>query len=867
MCEMKTILQIFLYFFTFNITLLSQTIINELMINEGQEEFKSKRQEWLNNLHRCEEGLPYWIIDQKTKQILQDIEYQSKSEVIGSQEYANGRIIGQWIEKGSNNLAGRVHILDYDTNSTTIYLASAGGNIWKGTINGNDWTCLNNGKKFANPRMVKILWQGNKSRLIVVANSPASVYFTDDEGANWNKANGLENAERWGWTIRGAVTINQDVYILLNEWNFSTWKSMISLYKSSNLCKDFTKLYSVYIDYSLSDIWAPSNYKSILYFAIKDTLYKIDNQGNFHLIGTYTFIDRFVSGIQLRGFASSNKIYIYYALKTTNTQTLFYYSNDEGKNFIRTGKFDFNSFEKNSFEVSSISPSNLYFGQVEFYRSTDFGNSWKKANSWGEYYQNMESKLHADIPGIVSIRKWNKTKNNYDEYLFVCTDGGVYISFDNGATFRNLSLQNLNISQYYSIYTFDKAGKILIAGSQDQGLQINYSDNGGTLNFKQVISGDYGYLTSSNGGRHLWTTYPGFAMMVINPDKGYFDAVQWKFIGSGFLWLPPILADPENPLKAYLLSGNNQQPAGTPASYIYELTYDEAADSIVYNVLPFNFALEDVARKVSALTISPINRNFWFALSNDGKFFRSIDRGITWQLIENVAGPKGHYFYGNKIVASKYNLGRIIIAGSGYSNPGVLISNDTGKTFQQLGTNIPSTLFYDIELNSEESLLFAATEIGPFVYHFYEKKWYFLGGSNCPDNIFWDVEYLQSLNTVRFATYGRGIWDFKIEKVLSIPTDTDVFTEKIHLEIIQSAFSEDIIIEVKCNPGSFLNISVYDVEGRHVKTLWNGYTSSDCLQLLWNGTTDQNNKLPSGKYFCIVSGNGIAKYSSISLVR
>ncbi|MFN3305761.1 MAG: hypothetical protein ACK42Z_01100, partial [Candidatus Kapaibacteriota bacterium] len=219
---METIFKIFLYFFAFNFPLLSQTIINKLMNNEGQEEFKNQRQEWLNNLHRCEEGLPYWIIDQKTKQILQNDEYQSKFEVIGSLEYTNGRIMGQWIEKGSNNLAGRVHILDYDTNSQAIYLASAGGNIWKGTIKGNNWICLNNAKKFANPRMVKILQQGKKSRLIVVANSPASVYFTDDEGANWNKASGFENPERWGWTIRGAVTINQDVYVLLNEWNFST---------------------------------------------------------------------------------------------------------------------------------------------------------------------------------------------------------------------------------------------------------------------------------------------------------------------------------------------------------------------------------------------------------------------------------------------------------------------------------------------------------------------------------------------------------------------------------------------------------------------------------------------------------------------
>jgi len=846
----------------------TQTNINLLMEQERNEEFKKKREEWIKSLHRCEEGLPYWVIDQYTKESILSKHSHSKFDQTSSNEYAEGRIIGKWIEKGSDNLAGRVHTLDYDTTTNVIILASAGGNIWKGNISGNGWLCLNNGKKFANPRMVKILKNGTSQRIVVVANSPSSVYYTDDEGKIWQKAKGLENAERWGWTIRGVVTINQDIYVLLNEWNFNTWKSMISLYKSNDLGNNFVQLYSVYIDASLCDIWAPRFDQNILFLAVKDTLFTFDAQDNKNLVGINSFIDKYSSGIQLRGYTSNQNLILYLAYQTSSVQTVFYYSTNGGKSFTKTSQLNFYPFEKNSFEASQVNQNLIYFGQVEFYRSTDRGTSWVRANAWYEYYQNVSNKLHADIPGILSFRKWNDKKKQLDEILFVSTDGGLYVSFDQGITFTNLSLKTLNISQYYSVYTFDKKGKIVIAGSQDQGLQICLDDSGKALSFKQVISGDYGHLSSSNGGRFLWSVYPGFAMLVLNPQTGYFDAVSWNFVGSGYLWLPPIVADPDIPTKAYLLSGKNTPSPSTPGSYIFELNFDELTDSIKYNILPYDFAGNDNNRKVSALAISPLNTNYWFASTNDGKFFISTDRGTNWQVVENVAGPKGHYFYGNKILPSKFQLGKIVIAGSGYSNPGVLISIDTGKTFQPLSNNIPSTLFFDIEFNEDESLLFAATEIGPFVYHFGENKWYFLGGGDCPDNTFWDVEYLPELRTVRYATYGRGIWDFKIENVLTTPqlSESDD-TPKLELALFPSPYQNSFNIKVKSSPGELLKIDIFDIEGRLVKRIWNDIAPNELMNLTWDGTSDHNIPLPTGKYFCIAMNKYATKYASLLISR
>jgi len=35
-----------------------------------------------------------------------------------------------------------------------------------------------------------------------------------------------------------------------------------------------------------------------------------------------------------------------------------------------------------------------------------------------------------------------------------------------------------------------------------------------------------------------------------------------------------------------------------------------------------------------------------------------------------------------------------------------------------------------------------------------------MGELTAPDQVYWSVEYISDTHTVRFGTYGRGIWDF-----------------------------------------------------------------------------------------------------------
>jgi hypothetical protein len=124
--------------------------------------------------------------------------------------------------------------------------------------------------------------------------------------------------------------------------------------------------------------------------------------------------------------------------------------------------------------------------------------------------------------------------------------------------------------------------------------------------------------------------------------------------------------------------------------------------------------------------------------------------------------PASHYFYGSVILPSVKNKNTLWIAGSGYSNPGVFVSNDYGVSFSPIDSGLPHTMIYSLAATDDEKFLFAATDVGPYVYSVDAGIWYDMSLGHAPDMVYWSVDYIPALKTVRFGTYGRGIWDFVI---------------------------------------------------------------------------------------------------------
>jgi len=743
----------------------------DTIIIEGEDEDNHlRKQEWIETMHRSAPEDNWRLMDQSFRLNAQS-EKQAKTEL---------PVYGKWRELGSNNQSGRTVYTYFDETTSEIYTAADGGQVWKGEIGADNWTSINDHLKIPAIRYITKFHEQDFTRLLIHSAqwNVMGILHSDDDGQNWMAATGLESILNWGFIKRTVVQTNDEktIYCLSQEWDYNAGHAVSHIYKSSDLGVSFEFVHAFDHNVDYVDIWTSTKNESFVYVMSKDEFYYLDESDNLISIANLPNLED--GNTLLTGFDTGNGIF-FYSMIRFNSQSHFYASEMDGQAWLEKGSHSQGPFMVNSFAASSHQQDLLYFGGIEAFTSYNAGQSWNLVNSWGQYYASPEDKLHADIPSFNSF-----LLESDQELLFINTDGGTYVSYDQMENVENISLSNLRISQYYSSYTCRFDPSYTHAGAQDQGYQrSNQGMMEDVIDYDQIISGDYGSMVSGDGGASIWMTYPGFAMY--GPDINNSDyLILENFMGGNYQWLPKLMADPYNPENAYLAGGHI-----TSGAHLIHL--ERVGGNVNYIEMPFDFS-NGTNANISALAYSELNTDYWYVLTTEKDFFYSTDAGVSWTETTGFNGPGSHYFYGASIAPAKNTLGLVYAGGAGYSNPGVFRSDDNGMTFTALDEGLPNTMVFQLALSHDDSLLFAATEVGAFVCKTWEAQWYPLADSIIPDQAFWAVDFVDTLKLARFSTYGRGIWDFELEPDVVadfMANNTHIYVDEIAVFTDLSSFS------------------------------------------------------------------------------
>lgn len=839
----------------------SQTSDNNLS-REDDAEFKLERQHWIESMHRTAPDVNWHILDAEFRnaKYQRQFEQWKSNNLLGispnqstQTDTIGGALKGNWAERGSSNLAGRMLSVDVDFDRNLIFGASAGNQIWKGNLDGSGWTCRTNSMRFDGIVMLQLVQKGANKRLITAGGKDA--YFSDDDGATWTKANGFSTIERWGWFARGIMAddATHTIYLLGTEWDYKNWKSVVTLYMSKDLGENYTNIAQFDLNDNQCDIWAARYGNSGTYLRHGDTLSGILPNGTLSRISLPNLNSP--ESVFLQG-CFYNNITTLYAWTTKGTTGTLFVSNDKGLSFSSLGTTLSKDIGRNTFAVSTMNPQAIFGGGIDLLRTYNQGKTWDKPNTWGEYYGNPKGKLHADIQNITFLRTPQNT-----EIALISNDGGLYRSSDAIKTVENIGLSGLGISQYYGTYTAREKPYTIFAGAQDQGYQRSVADTVPFVKFDQLISGDYGHLKSSNLGRSLWMNYPGFTQYY-NIAKGNGKRYTHNFFSKGHLWLAPLTADPTDSSAAYVAAGSNSN-----SSLLWR--FKVSGDSLKADSLPFDFSGTKHDQQLSAIEFSPINPNYAYALNTAGTFFFSTDAGKTWDT-STTKGPGNHYFYGSSILPSPVTLGKIFIGGSGYSNPAVYVSMNNGKTFAPLDTGLPKTLVYSLATTPDEQYIFAATEVGPYVFIPKKGMWFDMAGSTAPDQTFWSVEYVPALRTARFGTYGRGIWDFNIADESASGVNKEIPSngfERPTLFASPNPLSESSKLTVWMPKQVQAELRIFDLTGRIVATIQKGILPEGTSEFEWNIKTNGGEIMPSGAYIAVLSAMNDVFYVVLKVAR
>lgn len=564
-----------------------------------------------------------------------------------------------------------------------------------------------------------------------------------DDGATWTTPSGLAGLSE----IRGIYELADATNTIVFFGRLSSAGAKSALFASTDRGATFVKRWNSTASWP-GFIWVPRTgaaATNTIWLAFQGALHRSTDAGtSFTPIAT---IDNAASQAILCG-SEAGGVILYAAMYSGGAWKL-YRSSAGGTGFTLKSTLD---DYWGSITASILDPDLVIYGGVEAHRSTNGGASFSVINTWGAYYGAPAAKLHADIQGIECFVD---PSNAAAERWYFCTDGGTYHSTTGGSTVNNLSLTGLGVSQYYSTLTSKSNPNYIQAGSQDQGYQrgsyVTPTGNGPSTPFNQILSGDYGHLTSGDDTHGtVFSNYPGFFMVTKGETNPSIVATVDFPSGANYEWIPPLAADRANPNDCFFGADRlyrYAKGAGNSWSPVLHSNHDFAANGGSY---------------LTAIAVAPTDPQRMYAVNAGGRLFYSTDHGVTWTPSASSA-PGEHYFYGNAIAVHPGNASEAVVGGSGYSTSGVRRTTDGGVTWVALGSGsgLPMTHFYDLAYDGDGNV-YAGTETGAWKWDRATNTWSDILGAEAPITLYWSVEHVPGKNVMRFGTYGRGIWDYSL---------------------------------------------------------------------------------------------------------
>ncbi len=694
---------------------------------KAEEKQLGRRKKWFEERHKAGPDVD-WRARERANG---EAQVEKRNRLARSQALT---IASPWVERGSENLAGRVHATAPSTDGQWLYLGTSLGGVWKGRPDGSEWTPLGD-NLYGGAHWLAVVPGATSGApdVLLAATDGGIVHVTADEGQTWSVPANIGNEQE---VHRALVTSDGSYTVFLVKRRLGQFR----LFRSTDRMATFQEVFN--FGSFAGDVWAERDGGSDLYL--------LDNAGVYLSVdlGTsWTLVGAPPAGAtrcELSG-SEAGAPRLWAVLEIGGVRQV-HRSDDAGATWsFVTDISDY----WGTINASIVDAGTFAYAGVEVHRTYDAGASFSIVNAWHHYYGDPVHKLHADVPGIDVV-----PGGPAGETWYVATDGGLFRSQDVLLSVLNLSLSGLRVSQYYSTHTSSANPEHVVAGAQDQGYQRADAPPGASgtqLAFDQLISGDYGHLTSGDGDHDfLYSVYPGFILAQVGENAP--NLFQLNFPpGEVSAWMPPVVADPLDPRHFFFC-----------ASHLYR--YTKNAGNSWTRSLWSTFDFETAGGEyLSGFAFSPVDPQRAYAVTSHGRLYHSVDRGVTWTPSAST-GPSGQYFYGTALLASSSDVDTVWVGGSGYSGPAIYQSVDGGVTFQPFETGLPPTLVYCLgEAPDGSGTLFCGTETAAYRRDAGAPSWVDATGADAPITIYWSVEALADENTLRFATYGRGIWDYQLD--------------------------------------------------------------------------------------------------------
>lgn len=316
-------------------------------------------------------------------------------------------------------------------NPQTLYLVNT-GKVLKSIDGGDHWSVINTNLKASYISTIDV---DPRNPSVIYAGTPINgVYKSADAGQSWNRAS---NGMAKDWVSAFAIAPSD-----INVFYAATYVHPYGyLYKSSDGAATWSQVYEGYW-WELSDLLVDPENTSILYASTYHSLYKSVDAGN-----SWTKLPlEMESGNYARKlmFAPNDPNVLYVAGRKV------YRSTDRGESWTELGP---NGETVVDLFIDPADTDLLYaLSENEFFRSSNGGTTWQQMSGSYQFWRTYD--LTA-LPGD-------------PHRFFVTTDTGVYISEDEGVSWR---LENKFMPTGFAlVLEADPASEVVYAGTTGKGI-------------------------------------------------------------------------------------------------------------------------------------------------------------------------------------------------------------------------------------------------------------------------------------------------------------------------------------------------------------------------------------------------------------
>ena len=120
------------------------------------------------------------------------------------------------------------------------------------------------------------------------------------------------------------------------------------------------------------------------------------------------------------------------------------------------------------------------------------------------------------------------------------------------------------------------------------------------------------------------------------------------------------------------------------------------------------------------------------------------------------------------------------------------------------------------------------------------------------EEIDWDIEYFYRVSAYLGYWTDHSETESIILEWLNLTDKELVPGTYIVSQNYPNPFNPSTTLRYSMSKGELVNIAVYDMSGRLVKDLLNGYQNAGYNSIQWNATNNQGQSVSAGMYICII---------------